>query len=292
MSADDSAVNEKTTDTIKDEIIAFARKGGALAVGVADASAFSAAPKGHRPADFLPGAKSVLVVGGAQPRAADWQSPYASFMEASSTSDRINALGLKLAHQIERVYGYYALIVPAGVDRGQQPFVSIALAAELAGCGTRSMAGPVLNQDHGFMYYAALITTLDLPVDGPAETQACPAPQCLDMWTAEGTTPCLSTCPIDSGGCLGGRIENGRIAETRYDRARCTTRSQTYWVPGFQKGLQAALEEKDSAKRRMIINSSGFTRALWSITYSGVSQAQCFECLRVCPAARPQQELR
>jgi hypothetical protein len=289
MSAEAAAAS---ADNIKGELMAFARKGGALAAGVADAEAFTAAPEGHRPTDLLPGAKSVLVVGGAQPRAADWQSPMASMMEASSTADRINALGLKLANHIERSHGYYALMVPAGVDRGRQPFVSVALAAELAGCGSKSMAGPVLNGEHGFMYYSALITTLPLPVDGPVEDPVCPAPECLDMWAAEGTTPCLATCPIGEGGCLGGRIEDGRIAETQYDRARCTTRSQTYWVPGFQKALQATLEEKDPARRRMIINSSGFTRTLWSMTYSGVSQAQCFECMRVCPAGRPKQELR
>lgn len=289
MTANDAS---PTAGNIKGELIEFAKKGGALVVGIADAAAFTAAPEGHRPTDFLPGAKSVVVVGGAQPRAADWQSPIASTMETGSTSDRINALALKTAHQVERNYGYYALIAPAGVDRGGQPFLSVALAAELAGCGSRSLAGPVLNGEYGFMYYAALITTLDLPADGPVDQPVCPAPECLEMWTAEGTTPCLATCPIDSGGCLGGRIKDGRIAETRYDRARCTTRSQTYWVPGFQKALQVALKEKDPAKRSMIINSSGFTRALWSITYSGVSQAQCFECMRVCPAGRPKQELR
>ncbi len=281
-----------SADNIKGELLAFAAKGGALVAGVADANAFGAAPEGHRPGDLLPGAKSVFVVGGAQPRAADWKSPHASFMETSSTSDRINALGLRVANQIERNYGYYALMVPAGVDRGRQPFVSVAFAAELAGCGSKSIAGPVLNRDHGFMYYSALITTLPLPADGPLEDPVCPAPACVDMWDEHGTTPCLATCPIDEGGCLGGCIKDGRITETRYDRARCTTRAQTYWAPGFQQALQATLEEKDDAKRRMIINSSGFTRTLWSMTYSNVSQGQCFECMRVCPVARPKHDLR
>jgi len=285
-------VEAPNADNIKGELIEFARQGGALVCGVADADAFTAAPAGHRPGDLLPGAKSVFVIGGAQPRAADWQSPIASVMESGSTSDRINALGLKVAHHIERTYGYYALIVPAGGDGGRQPLVSVALAAELAGCGTKSLAGPVLNADHGFMYYSALITTLALPPDGPCEEPVCPALECVSMWEEHGTTPCLATCPIDDGGCLGGCLKDGRIAETRYDRARCTTRSQTYWVPGFQAALEAAMEEKDPAKRRMIINSSGFTRTLWSLTYSNVSQAQCFECMRVCPASRPKRELR
>ena len=277
---------------LKQDLENFAKEGGALLVGVADPEAFTAAPEGFRPRDLLPGAKAVVVLGGAQPRAADWRSPNVQHMETTSTSDRISALGLKVAHFIEQQFGYYALIVPAGVDRGQRPFLSLTLAAELAGCGTRSLAGPVLNAEYGFMYYSALITTLPLPIDGPLEDPVCPAPECVSMWDEAGTTPCLSTCPIEGDGCLGGRLENGRIAETQYDRAKCATRTQTYWIPGFQKTLLEALEEKDKEQRRMIIGSTLFTRTLWSMTYSNVSQAQCFECMRVCPVGKQHRELK
>ena len=33
----------------------------------------------------------------------------------------------------------------------------------------------------------------------------------------------------------------------------------------------------------MMINSSLFTRTLWSMTYANINQGQCFECIRVCP---------
>ena len=287
-----NASQQNEPEQLRQEVENFATKGGALVVGVADPEAFTAAPEGYRPRDLLPRAKAVVVVGGAQPRAADWQSPNVQHMETTSTSDRISALGLKIAHFIEQQFGYYALLVPAGVDRGGQPFLSIALAAELAGCGTRSLAGPVLNQEYGFMYYSALITTLPLPVDGPQEDAVCPAPECVSMWDEAGTTPCLATCPIGDDGCLGGRLENGRIAETSYDQVKCSTRTQTYWVPGFQKTLVEALEEKDKEQRRMIIGSTLFTRTLWSMTYSNVSQAQCFECMRVCPVGKKHRELK
>ena len=292
--APDAADASDTTEVAacKSRIVDFATAGGALTVGVADPNGFGAAPSGHRPADLLPGAKAVVVVGGAQPRAADWQSPNVQHMETTSTSDRISALGLKVAHFIEEQYGYYALIVPAGVDRGQQPFLSLMLAAELAGCGTRSLAGPILNPEHGFMYYSAVITTLPLPVDGPLQEPVCPAPECSAMWEDTGTTPCLATCPIEHDGCLEGSIEDGRIERTRYDRAKCTTRTQTYWVPGFQKTLAEALDEQDKEQRRMILGSTHFTRTLWSMTYSNVSQSQCFECMRVCPVGREHRHLK
>ena len=277
---------ESDFSTIKTEIAGIAQKSGALVSGVAAAEDFDAAPEGRRPADLLPRAKSVFVMGGAQPRAGDWQSANYQHMEVTTTSDRIQGLALKLARIIEDNYGYYAVCIPPGVDYGQQAFMSISMAADLAGCGSRSLAGPVLHPEYGFMYYSAIITTMPLPADGPLTVPACPAAECVDMYEAEGQTPCTSVCPIDSGGCLGGRIEAGRIVERRYDRARCDTRVQNYWVPGFQKVLGETLREKDKEKQKMILYSSMFSRTLWSMTYSNVSQGQCSECMRVCPVGR------
>jgi epoxyqueuosine reductase QueG len=281
-----------TLEAYKRELADLAKRGGALAMGVADPAAFTAAQEGQRPSDLLPDVKAVLVVGGGQPRAGDWRSPNYRHMETTSTADRVTALGNRLAQHIERRFGYYAVTVPPGVDRGRKPFLSIALAAELAGCGTASLAGPVLHPEHGFMYYAATLTTLPLPVDGPLATPACPAPECATMWNDKGTTPCLATCPIDDGGCLGGRIENGRVAERRYDVARCTTRVHTHFIPGFQRALESVFDEPDKDKRRMILWSTAFTRTLWSMSYSNVSQGQCFECMRVCPVGAKHRELR
>jgi zinc protease len=44
-------------------------------------------------------------------------------MELSSTNDRITALCMRLAHSVEREAGYYAVVVPPGVDEGQRPFL-------------------------------------------------------------------------------------------------------------------------------------------------------------------------
>ena len=268
----------------KEELFAFATKGGALVCGVAAAEAFvEPAPAGHRPQDLLPGACSVVVVGGNPPRAADWASPLHEHQETMGTSDRINSLGLKVAKFIEENFGYYGLFVPPGVNKGNRPFLSIALAAELAGCGSRSLAGPILHPEYGMLFYAAIVTTLPFPVDSPVAEPACPAPSCVEMWDEEGTTPCLAVCPINDGGCLGGSIAEGRFKDRRYDVARCTARVHTHWIPGFQKGLEAALNEEDKERRKMILYSSFFTRTLWSMTYANQSQGQCYECIRVCP---------
>lgn len=277
---------------LKAQIEEAARKAGALTFGVADASAFDGAPEGQRPTDLLPAAKSVIVVGGAKPRSGDWASPDFRHLELSTTSDRVTALSMKLANLIERELGYYALVVPPGVDEGQQPFMSLSLAAELAGCGTASLAGPVLHAEHGFVYLSALLTTLALPVDGPLADPVCPAPECVAMYQEEARTPCTAVCPANDGGCLGGKIEDGRWSERVYDRARCTARSYNHWVPSFQKVLADTLDEPDADKRRMMINSTLFTRSLWSMTYSNISQGQCFECIRVCPVDQRSRELK
>ena len=269
-----------------------ARKGGAAIFGVANPAAFSAAPEGRRPEDLLPGVRSVIVVGGAKPRAGDWASPNFQHMELSSTNDRVTALAMRIAHLIERELGYYALTVPPGVDEGQQPFLDLSLAAELAGCGTRSLAGPVLHPEHGFTYFGALLTTLPLPHDQPLETPACPAPECVAMHRETGRTPCVQVCDAVEGGCLSGRIEDGRWTDRTYDAARCTARVYNHWIPTFQKVLADSLDEPDRERRRMMLNSGLFTRTLWSMTYANISQGQCFECIRVCPVDARTRDLR
>ena len=260
-----------------------AKKGGSLVFGVADASKFHAAPSGYQPNDLLPGAKSVIVVGGAKPRSGDWEAKDFRHMELSSTNDRITGLCMRLSNLIERKIGYYAVTVPPGVDEGQKPFLSLALAAELAGCGASSLAGPVLDATHGFIYLGAVITTLELPFNKPVEKAACPAPECVKMYEKENVTPCTKVCNIVDGGCLSGRIENGKWKDRTYDAARCTSRVYNHWIPTFQKILEDSLDEEDAELRKMKINSGLFTRTLWSMTYSNISQGQCFECIRVCP---------
>ena len=270
-----------------------ALKAGAVVCGIADAAAFDAhAPAKQRPTDLLPGARSVIVVGGAQPRAGDWAATSRAVLETMGTTERIQGTARRVAQAIENELGYYALFVPPGTASGDAPFLSLMLAAELAGLGTRSLAGPVLNREHGFMYWSAVITTAPFDVDPPEDSPACPAPPCREMWERERTTPCLRVCPIDAGGCLGGRLEGGRAVRTGYDAARCNTRVHTHWVDGFQKVLEATLSEPDRERRKMLVYGDFMTRTLWAITYSSTNIAQCFECMRVCPAAHGLREMR
>ena len=272
---------------------AVALKGGATVCGVADAAAFDArAPEKQRPSDLLPGARSVVVVGGSQPREGDWAASSPWVMQTMGTTERIQGVGRRMAQYIESEFGYYALYVPPGTASGDTPFLSLMLAAELAGLGSKSLAGPVLNREHGFMYWSAVITTAPFEPDAVEPSPACPAPSCREMWDREGTTPCLATCPGSNGGCLSGKLENGRAVRTFYDAARCNTRVHTHWIGGFQKVLEATLDEPDREKRKMLLYGDFMTRTLWAITYSSTNIAQCFECMRVCPAAHGLREMK
>src|SRR5438093_12931108 len=93
---------------------AVALKAGATVCGVADATAFDAhAPEKHRPVDLLPGARAVVVVGGAQPREGDWAATSPWVMQTMGTTERIQSVGRRLAQYVESDVGYYALYVHA-----------------------------------------------------------------------------------------------------------------------------------------------------------------------------------
>lgn len=284
--------NDGVPPGAKAELLTTAMRRGAVVARVGDPGLLAEAPIGQRPADLLPQVRSMIVLGGSSPRAGEWHSQRPEVMETVSTADRISALGTALARDIEDRLGYYALNVPTSTDRDDLPFLDFGAAAIAAGTGTASLAGPVLHPEHGFLYLAVVLTSLPLEPDGPLDEPACPAPSCRAMWDAEGTTPCMSVCPIDNGGCLGGRLEDGIVVQRRYDAERCRDRVYHYWVPGYQAVLERALTETDAERRKMLLYGSYFTRTMWAITYSNVAQGQCFECMRVCPVGAEKRALR
>jgi epoxyqueuosine reductase QueG len=227
---------------------------GARVVGIASVEAFREhAPAGYRPEDILPGARSVIVAGGDGPT------------------------------------GHLALQAPSLPVHGHEPPMSMMLAAELAGLGSRSLAAHIiLNPEYGLLYYAAAITTLPLEPDPPLAEPACPHPGCAAMYRRIGTTPCLRVCPA----CLSGTVRDGRIEESTYDRERCHSRAQTYGIGSFQKALREVIDEDDPEARRAMIYSDFFTKSLQALGFFRDSIAQCFECMRVCPVGRKYRKLR
>jgi len=264
----------------EEEIKQFGIQRGASLVGIASVKDINKyAPPGHRPDDFLKGAKSVVVLVGHMTLPSAWQSDDQRVTYANRDFPRVSSgVALAMAKFIEKNYGYRAIgDTPPPV--GFNPSLSLKLCAEMAGLGTRSMAASILlNPELGILSISAGITTMPLKADGPLGKAVCPHPSCVKLWEKQGTTPCLDTCPE----CLSGELEGDEIKWMRYDRRICSTRAQTYGTGAFLRILLDCFEESDPEVRRNLLLGS-FSRDVAQAMAAGAVVGQCAECLRNCP---------
>ena len=253
-----------------------------------------AAPEGHRPADILPGARSVVVLGARGPTAGAWKCPDHRFMEVNGYDFRNDVVAHIVSDFIEKEFDHYAIMAPGLSVSGHQPVISMMLAAVLAGLGTRSLAANIiLNPKFGLLYYSACITTLELTADPMIEQNVCPHPMCVATYRKIGKTPCTAACPSDDGGCLDGELdENGEISYSYFDRERCSSRAMNFGINSFQKAMEQIVTEDDPENQTNMINSDFFTRSCMAVSSYRESVAQCFECMRVCPITRPERKLK
>lgn len=264
------------------EIKQFAIQRGADLVGIASVADINRyAPAGHRPDDILTGAKSVIVIAGQVVLRGAWRSPDYRTLYYNRDFPRIHtSIAIDTAKLIESRHGYYSIgDIPPQI--GFCPSLSLKLCAEMAGLGSRSLAGGIiLNREFGLLSLAACITTMPLTPDGPIEDIVCPHSSCVKLWERRRSTPCLAACPE----CLSGEIENSKIKWMRYDRRICSTRAQTMSVGVFQRMLIESANEADPEVRRNILLGS-FSRSVMETITSGKTVAQCCECLRNCPVS-------
>ncbi|MEM7426206.1 MAG: hypothetical protein AAF441_08920 [Pseudomonadota bacterium] len=285
----------RPTANLSGEVKAAARRFGADVVGIAPVERWDEhVPEGHRPADLLPGARSVVVVGARGPTAGAWRSPNPRVMEVLGLDFANDRAIAALTGWIEAEHRYQAIQAPGLSVAGHMPPFSYMLAAVLAGLGTRSFAANiVLNPKYGLLYYSACITTLELEPDDMLEQDVCPAPMCVTLYEKSGKTPCLAVCPADEGGCLDGTIgEDGRIASNVYNRERCVSRAMNFGPVAFQKVMADLMNDPDPERRRAKVHSDFFSRACSGVAFYKESVAQCFECMRVCPVGRQERKLR
>ena len=271
----------------KEEIFAYCKRKGALAVGVADLAALERiAPPGHRPTDLMPRVKSVIALGvGGQTQGA-WALPAKALGYFGSTESRAYTIAYGCAFFIENRFGIRSIYCPPDMDTESGPRVplqSLKLHAEVAGIGARSLAGDILlHPDFGYMYFASVFTELELPPDEPMEENPCPAPSCVSLWRKTGQTPCMKFCPVQ---CLSGEIDaDGNQAAMRYDMAACAEMTQQFEaVPSM---IADAVGARDEVEREDALFDAD-QKILWykMSVGSGGLLAQCFECMRVCPIA-------
>ena len=271
----------------KEEIVAYCKRRGALAVGVADLEALERiAPPGHRPTDLMPRVKSVIALGvGGQTQGA-WALPAKALGYFGSTETRAYTIAYGCAFFIENRFGIRSVYCPPDMDTESGPRVplqSLKLHAEIAGIGARSLAGDILlHPDFGYMYFASVFTELELPPDEPMQENPCPAPSCVSLYRKTGQTPCMKFCPVQ---CLSGEIDaDGNQAMMRYDMAACAEMTQQFEaVPSM---IADAVEARTEIEREDALFDSD-NKILWykMSVGSGGLLAQCFECMRVCPIA-------
>ena len=271
----------------KESIFAYARKKGALAVGVADLEQIEKiAPAGHRPSDLMPKVKSVISIGvGGQTQGA-WGVTAKALTFFGSTESMAYKIAYGMAYFIENKFETGSVYCPPDLDPelgARYPLQSVKLHAELAGIGARSLAGDILlHPDYGYMYFASVFTELELEPDAPMDSNPCPAPSCAKMYQSIGRTPCMKFCPAQ---CLDGEVnEDGNQVSMDYDMAKCAEMTQQYEVvPQIIAEAIAA----DNPEDRDDALFGGSNKSLWykMSVGSGGLLAQCFECMRVCPIA-------
>ena len=272
-----------------------ALRGGADVVGIADPQRWDEfVPEGYRPADHLPGVRSVIVVGARGPTSGAWRCPDHRLMEVNGYDFRNDVAVHIVADYIEQNLNHYAMQAPSLPVGGQQPAFSNMLAAVLAGLGTRSLAANIiLNPKYGLLYYSSCFTTLALPADPRLAQDVCPHPMCVTMFRKLGKTPCLSACSVQEDGCLDGSIgADGRIESSYYDRERCASRAMNFGINSFQKAMEQIVNSDSTEDRHSMINSDFFTRSCSAVSHFRESVAQCFECMRVCPITRQERKLK
>lgn len=264
----------------EDTIKAFARDTlGAAACGIASAAVLDElAPVGYRPSDILAGARSVVVIGGPLYTRGAWRTPDTRIAWANQLWAG-RALAMRLARHIEYRHGQYAVFYDGDKRSGNVPFLDLELCAEQAGLGSRGLNGRILHPEHGLLGFSAAVTAMPLQPDGPLAEPVCPHPVCVDLWQAQGTTPCLSTCPTHLAGAL-----DGRRIEWLEARPHMTDAvSETSARQAFQRMLIDILTEPDARQRKMMALGSAFTKVVNSVAYSSELEDRCLECSAVCP---------
>jgi epoxyqueuosine reductase QueG len=255
----------KLTDEVRD----LALREGADLFGVAPAERFAEAPEGHRPADILPGAQSVvsyalniLESSLVTPVTRVYQQSYVICRSISNT------ITYKLAKQLER-RGYHAVMIPATVPvemlehKGLLGDFSHRHAAVVAGLGHLGRNTLLITPEFGpRVWLGSVITTAPLEATPGA---AGLSPSCEDC------DRCVEICPVKALG--EGRIEAARCAKGGVHAQN---------LSGIVRQMKAVLSEPDPEERLRIATGPD----TWEIYQSMVCGMipSCNKCVLVCPA--------
>jgi epoxyqueuosine reductase QueG len=280
--------------------------------GVAAASALAGEPAGHRPADLLPGAKSVIVYGRAladgavqaqfraleEHRLSD-QSAYAAYAGDLAPNILLVNAGFEFCCWLEETFDAAAALCPFNVtqsmipDRtpgmffadpyGQGMPLDIWKAAMAAGLGEYGWSNRFLTPDYGpRQMLCAVVTTLELDADAPyAGPALCDPSRC---------GVCAAKCPTHAIPAPGGAGKTVAVVGKTQTVAdlnanACTVaalglrREFSGWVPCPDLVMNDAPtdEELTEAFRKKPING---------LSVEHYPRYLCDRCLIYCPVGR------
>ena len=184
------------------EVKDFAKNRGAHIVGIASVDRFEAAPRGHRPEDLLPGAKSVVVIGmryfqtiidsdnlcnDSEIYSEEDKNSLRNFMFSfmyTTDNSEMQVIGIHIAHFLTEK-GYRTLPLPSSGfaggpanvagRRGRHGIFSHRHAAALAGLGRIGLNNLLLTPEYGpRVRLNSVITTAPLTPDPLLQEQICP----------------------------------------------------------------------------------------------------------------------
>ncbi|MEI7430485.1 MAG: hypothetical protein WCL27_08505 [Betaproteobacteria bacterium] len=274
---------------IKDKLRSLANEHGVDYFGVSPVDRFTNLPKGHRPNDLLPKAKSVIVLGSRIPEAAirahnqafeGARHHYFSYTVYGyrKVNDNLDTAALKLVRHIENNYKHIAYPIPSSEPRDEYLYMSAMsnrYAAVCAGLGEFGWSGFVVTPKDGpRVRWVSLITELELEPDPLYEgPKLCDHSRC---------NVCVEICPV---GALsekqGVDVKIGEYCSSYSlrDKPRCRC-AITGLVKGTPGRLQADLPEtmntmddwyqfnkKDDPWQRMEFNHGNY----------------CHRCMIKCP---------
>lgn len=275
--------------TLTDELTQFALTKGADMVGIAPVERFNGSPEGHHPADFLPGATCVVVIGARIPLAAaeNWHrvlTPYQVYGHGI-LSFRLALMEYELARFLED-RGYRALPTAPrdphyDVETMMTACISLRHAAAAAGLGEFGWSSNIVTPRFGpRVRFTATIT--DAPLEG---TPLPEKPICLQ----ENCRLCEQACPA---GLLGGEELQLNIGGKVHRMAKMTLQQKQlcrWHEHGLVKASGAATDISPPAE----IHGTDYLKALElrdpvqksrSGMFGGIYY--CGKCVHVCPVGR------
>ncbi len=280
-------------EELKQRLCELARAQGIELFGVAPAFRLRGAPSGFRPEDYLPGAKSVIVLGAHFPEetALFWEhSPFPyQYYGYAIVNKEMGHTAFKLAKELERA-GFLALpfaptVYPKDMDwRRQSGEISHRHAAVAAGLGEFGLSGVVITPDYGTrIRFISILTRAELPPDPPRLRQ--------ELCTQCGK--CLEACPnqaLREDFKVSFEMEGTRLSYVLVDKHRCY-----YNILGLGPGSggiinrpikqkSGRLREKDLSKNIIRAFLKKPTDSLVQLTMQHAVDwvDWCGRCLHVC----------